>query len=812
MLKNYLKTAFRNLIRNKTFSVITILGLAGGLTCSMLILTFVVDELSYDKFHTKKDRIYRLRYFIGDFDIARVPPVFKENLNFFPEIESSARLFSRSVSVRVPSDDNDDRRFEEPNVNFTDPELFKIFDFELLSGQLEGALEEPFTVVLNEEVSMKYFNSTDVIGESIVMEGDQSFKVIAVVKEFPTNSHVHFDMLLPYDNMYDLEPEGLREAIRNNFKVNWMVSHSPTYVLLNQSSSPEAVNNRFVEFVNEKIPENQQKGQRFEVQPLLDIHLNDEVQAQAEPPGSRQFIFIFIAVGILTLLIACINFVNLSTAKSLERAKEIGMRKVLGAWRTHLISQFMGESFVTTILASAISIWFTLMLLPQLNALTNKELTIDILSTPIIVAGFIVITLVTAFLAGLYPSFFVTRVAPIRSLKGLIASSNGNLSFRRALIVIQFAISIMLISSAFIVFDQLKLLRTKPLGFNKDFIITVPIQSANFNSVFGGVDEEKRQTMNAFEDALASIPGVLGSTVSSTPPGFGMVNRNIIPEGFTAEDNMLAPVMSIDYDFLDTYEIDLLSGRDFDRSFGTDEASAFLINETAVRAFNFTNNEDALGKEINLEGKVGKVVGVVGDFHFLALSETMRPLIMEILVPQFSTFSIKLNNQNIPATLTSIEQTWNDFFPDQTFDHSFLDEALAQNYETQEQFGTLVGYFAFLAIFISCLGSYGLIMFIASQKKKEVGIRKVLGASVIQVVTLLSSRFLIMVIIAMIIAVPITYYLAVQWLENFSYRISPSPLSFVVASVLTIILVLLTVSAQSLKAAISNPTHSLRSE
>jgi len=813
MLKNYLKVAFRSLIRSKAFSLINIIGLATGLTSALLILTFVVDEYSYDQFHQNKERIYRLRYFISDFDIGRVPPIFKENLNdFFPEVENSSRLWSRSVSIKVPNADGTEQRFEETNVNFADPELFNIFSFELVSGSLSSALSKPYTVVLNEEIARKYFNSTDVIGKNILMEGSHSFQVIAVVKDFPENSHAHFDMLVPYENMYDLEPVSLQEGLRDNFKRNWMISHSPTYVLLKAGADPQEVNKRFVDFVKEKIPENQQKGQSFQIQPLLDIHLNDAVGAQAEPSGSKSFIHIFIAVGILTLLIACINFINLSTAKSLQRAKEIGMRRVMGAINGNLVSQFMGESLLTTVMAAMLSIGATILLMPYLNLMTNKELNADIISQPNVLIGYILIVLITSILAGIYPSFFVTRFSLLKSLKGGITDPTRTMNFRKVLMIVQFTISIVLMAGALIVFDQLQLLRNKPLGFQKKLIINVPVQSANFNSVLGGGDAEKRQIMNAFEEAIAAIPGVRGSTVSDGVPGFGMVNRNVIPEGFTAEDNMLSPVMAVDYDFLDVYEIELASGRSFDQSFGTDLTNAFIINETAVKSFDFGDAQSALGKTINMEGKQGKVIGVARDFNFLSLSEAMRPLIMQISEAQFGVFSIKLENLSIPNTLDQIEMAWNKFFPSETFAPEFLDESLDQNYESQEQFGRLIGYFSILAIVISCLGSYGLILFIAAEKRKEVGVRKVLGATISQLVLLLSRRFVGLVIIAIVLAVPLIIYAANLWLEDYSYRVNISALSILYACVLTIFLVFFTVSIQAIKSAIANPVESLRSE
>ena len=813
MIKNYLKTAFRNLLRHKTFSLINIFGLSAGLTCCLLIFTFVADEYSYDQFHDKKDRIYRVQYFIQDYNLGRVPPIFASHIgSFFPEVEKTARLFARSVSVRVP-DAGEDKSFEEPNVNFADSSLFEMFTFEIVKGSLKDALRQPFTVVLNEEIAEKYFGASNPIGRQLLMEGDHTFKVTAVVKDFPANSHVHFDMLVPYQNMYDLEPDGLRQAIEENYKVNWMISHSPTYVLLKPGADPEAVNAKFADFVQEKVPEAQQKNQSFNLQPLSDIHLNSDVQAQAEPSGSMTFIYIFIAVGALTLLIACINFVNLSTARSLQRTKEIGMRKVLGAGKQSLIAQFLGESFLTTLLATVLAVWFTVLLIPQMNQLTGKELGVENIFTPLMLPGLLGLVIITGLLAGLYPAFFVTRLMPLNSLKGQVSKRNdGGLSFRKGLVIAQFCISMVLISSTLIVLDQLQMLRNKPLGFQKEHMIAVAIHSDNFNNVFGGVDGEKRQKMNAFENALKNMPGVIASTVSSNTPGDGMVSRNIIPEGFTAKDNMLSPVMAVDYDFIDTYQIELIAGRSFSIEYGTDHENAFVLNEYAVKQFNFGTPEEAIGKSINLEGKEGKVVGVVRDFNFLPLTEPMSSLIMEINVPQFSVFSIAIDNQNIPTTLAGIENLWTEFFPDKAFEHAFLDETLSENYNNQEQLGRMVAYFSILAVIISCLGSYGLIMFIASRKVKEVGIRKVLGASVMSIVLLLSRRFVMLALIAMIISVPFTVWVSGMWLDDFSYRIDISPWSFAIAAFITLGLVLVTISFQAMRAAVSNPVKALRTE
>ncbi|MFY0627213.1 MAG: ABC transporter permease [Reichenbachiella sp.] len=814
MFQNYLKIALRNLVKHKTFSLINILGLTGGLTCCLLIFVFVSDELSYDNFHSKKDRIYRVEYFIGDFDIARIPPVFAEHFDgFFPEIEKTARMFPRNISVLIDQGIGiEPKKFEEEGVWFADSSTFEIFDYNFVHGSIKNALHDPFTVLLNEEIAEKYFGTIQVIGKKISMEG-KSFKIAGVVKDFPNNSHFHFNILAPYQNMLDVEPEPLGSGLRRNFKRNYMVSHSFTYVLLEEGANPESVEERFVDFVNNKIPEPMRKGQSFKLQPLHDIHLNSDVGAQSEPPGNLTFLYIFIAVGALTLIIACINFINLSTARSLQRTKEIGMRKVMGAWKTSLVNQFLGESFVTTAFASILAFIATVFLLPVLNEMTGKELEVAVLYTPWVWLGFILLFILTSIMAGLYPAFFVTKISPVYTLKGLSSTNaKGGLSFRKGLIVVQFTISIILISGTLVVREQLDLLRNKPLGFKKDLMVNVPVQSQNFNNVFGGVSDEKRTRLNSFEEAMASIPGVEGSTISANAPGQGVVNRNAIPEGFTAEDNILAPVFAVDYDFLEVYEIEILSGRNFSKEFSSDPEEAFIINEKAIEEYQFGSLEEAIGKSINIEGKEGKVIGVIENFNFMPLTQPIGALIMDISIPQFNTFSIKLHNLNVPETLSEIENLWNTHFPNETFDHTFLDEQINQIYATQEQLGKVVSNFSILAILISCLGSYGLIMFVASQKMKEIGIRKVLGASVAGLVLMLSKRFIWLTLIAMVIAVPISYWLADWWLEDFSYRISISPFSFLLGSAITIALVFFTIGFRAFRTANANPVNALRNE
>lgn len=813
MLKNYLKVAVRNLLRHKAYSLINILGLSIGLTCCLLLFMYVQHELSYDKFHAKSDRIYRLKYEINNFNLARTPlPIAPLLDDFFPEIEAAARLYNRAVSVEVTDATGNKQQFEEDRVFFTDSSINQIMSFEYLAGNPGTALAAPFSVVLVEELAQKYFGSESAIGKTIYLAGNHPFKVTGVIRDFPTASHVRFNMIAPFDNLFDIE-QGDGQALKERLNQNWVASHLYTYALLREGESVATVNARFGDFYEKFVPENLRIGQKWSLIPITDIRLRANLNAEPEAVSDITYVYIFSAIAILTLLIACINFINLSTARSLQRTKEIGMRKVLGAWKTQLVSQFLGESLVVSLLAATLATAFAFYLLPYLNEVTDKQLVFNEFITPANMAAFAGLIAATALVAGIYPAFFVTRIDPANSLKGILSNKGKTgLSFRKTLVIIQFTVSIILISGGIIVYQQVDFMRNRPLGFEKDFLINVPLFSNNFNNAFGGVEGTMRQRMNAFEEELLNNPNVVGSTLSDNPLGLGAVYRPVIPEGHTREENLLAPVLAVDYDFIETFDLQIIQGRGFDKSFGTDHLSAVVANESAVREWGYDSSEAALGKKFTVEGKDANIVGVVKDFHFTTLQTPIGPFVMHVSVPNFTMFSIKISQQNMPATIARIEEAWARHFPEKTFEYNFLDETLASAYQNEERLGTIVGYFAFVAILISCLGSYGLIMFLAQQKMKEISIRKVLGASVGHIIYLLSKGFAVLVLISLVIAVPVVYYFMDGWLEDFSFRISIGPGSFLLAGGLTLAIVGLTIGYQAMKAAYSNPVSTLRNE
>ena len=813
MIRNYLKVAVRNLLRHKSYSVINILGLSIGLTCCLLLFIFVKDELSYDRFHEKSDRIYRLKYEINNFVLARTPtPIAPVLPDFFQEIELSARLYNRSASVEIEDPDGNKKQFEEGRIFFADAAIQHIFTFDYVAGNPATMLTNPFSVVLVEEIAEKYFGSENPIGKTLYLAGRHPFKVTGVIRDFPSASHVHFNMIAPFDNLFDVE-QGDGQLLKERLNQNWVASHLYTYVLLKEGQSAEAVNARFAEFYDKYVPEPIKIGQKWSLIPMTDTRLYANMSGDPEAVSDITFVYVFSAIAILTLLIACINFINLSTARSLQRTKEIGMRKVLGAWKTQLIFQFLGESVVVSVLAAALAVGFSFYLLPALNTLTEKQLVFtEFLTLPNILL-FAILVFLTAIAAGIYPAFFITRIDPANSLKGIMSNKgSAGMSFRKVLVIVQFTVSIILISGGIIVYQQVDFMRNRPLGFEKDYLINVPLFSANFNNAFGGVEGNMRQRMNAFEDQLLTDPAIVASTLSDNPLGMGAVYRPIVPEGHTREENLLAPVMSVDYDFIDAYGLQVIAGRGFDKSYGADHLTAVVINESAVSEYGFGSKEEAVGKKFVVEGKEAQVVGVIKDFNFTTLQNAIGPLAMHVSVANFTTFSIKISQQSMPATIARIEEVWMKHFPEKAFEYEFLDEALAAAYQNEERLGKIVGYFASVAVLISCLGSYGLIMFLAQQKMKEISIRKVLGATIGNIVLLLSKGFIRLVAASLLIAVPVVYYFMDSWLQDFSFRIAIGAESFLLAGGLTLGIVLLTIGYQAVKAAFTNPVNVLRNE
>ncbi|HTH55344.1 MAG TPA: ABC transporter permease [Cyclobacteriaceae bacterium] len=811
MLINFIKTAWRNILRYKAYSAINFIGLTCGLTVALLIFSYTRSELSYDGFHEKAPRLYRFWYLVSNgLKLADTPPPIAPLLKeYFPQVEEAARLFRRNVSVKLPENS---QAFEESNVFFADSAFTKMFTLEFISGNPERALKEKYTVVLNQEMATKYFGNKNPIGESLLFSGKHLFKVVGVVKNFPENSHIRFNMLVPYDDMFELEDQKTEDVLRRNLAQNFVISHSYTYVLLKEGANPSSINEKMGDFLKKYAHPRLLMGQIFTLMPVTDIHLKSTFLDEPSTTNSMTNIYVFICAGILTLLIACINYINLSTAQSLTRIKEIGIRKILGSMKYQLISQFLAESFLFCLIALLISFLAFDFTLPLLNMFTGKHLVFAEVVDSTLVFISIGLLLAVTVLAGGYPAYFVTKFESVSALKGSGTRGHGNQVLRKSLVVVQLTIACVLLSGTMLIVKQLNYLEERPLGFTKEHVINVPLFSQNFNGVFRQADTTFTQRLQNFRTAIEAQSGIKSTTLTSVVLGTDALYRGIIPEGFTAESNLLAANIAVEYDFLPAYGMELVAGRTFSRDYPTDAKEAFIINETAVREYKWGTAEQALGKTINREGKKGKVIGVVKDFNFMSLTTPIASLVLSIDPTQFNTLSIKFEGENSSEIVKRLEAEWNNIFPEKSFEFSFLDEDLHEQYASFQHFGSIVQSFSIIAILISCLGVYGLVMFTVRQKVKEIGVRKVLGASVQSVLMLVYKDFILLTMIGFMVAAPFSYYLLQRWLNNFVYHTTIDAIIYAVSFLLVLMIVSATISYQVLRAASANPVDSLRSE
>ncbi len=813
MLRNFFKTAGRNILKHKAYAIINFAGLTAGLGLALLIITYVRSELSFDRFHERADRLYRIAYGAPNgMNLASSPPPIAPLMSdFFPEVEQAARVYNRNMSISHP-EGQEGESFEETGVLFADSALMKMFTFTFVSGNPERALIDPFTLLITDEMAKKYFGDKNPLGESLIFGGKHSFRITSVVKDFPENSHVRFHMLVPYDNMFDLENDEAAQRMRNNLATNFVISHSFTYVLLKPGANPSGVDNNMAAFLKKHCPPNRMVGQVFTLFPVNDIHLKSTMLAEPSPTNSMTNIFIFIAIGILTLLIACINYVNLSTAQSFTRIKEIGIRKILGSGRSQLITQFLAESFLFCGVAFVLSYGMFYSTLPLLNQFTNKQMIFtEAVDAQLLIASVVLLFVITV-LAGGYPAYFVSKFDSVASIKGNGGNLEGGQLLRKSLVVFQLMVACMLLSGSLMLIKQLNFLSDQPLGFQKDHIINIPLTSQNLNAIFSRADSTYRSRIQTFRDRVEAQSGVQSTAASSGIPGLGTVYRGTIPEGFSQDDNMFIADLAVDYDFISAYRLEIKAGRSFSRDFGTDETEAFIVNETAVKEFKWGSPAEALGKTINREGKKGKVIGVVNDFNMATLTTPMGSLVMEIDPNQWNTINVRFTNANVTTTIEKVKEEWNTLFPEKSFEFTFLDATLDQQYSNFQNFGKIIQSFTVIAILISCLGVYGLVLFVVQRKVKEIGVRKVLGASIGGILRLIYSEFLWLLLLGFMLAVPVSFYFIKKWLENFTFHTSIDLLTYTISFAIVLIVVTATISYHALKASVANPVLSLRSE
>lgn len=788
MLKNYFKIAWRNIVRQKAYSLLNIAGLSIGMACSILILLWVQNELSYDRFHPRAEQLFRLTCSAGDFRAAVSAAGMARGLKSeLPQIKNGLRISKWAPKLVEVGD----KKLEEKRVIYADSNFLDFFTFPLLAGNKATALQDPGGILITEEMAMKYFNTRHAVGKTIRMDNKDNFTVAGVLANTPPNSHLQFDFLIPMKTLartsFDLQNDSW-----NNFVFY-------TYLELDaQTAASSSARDKLIKQMFSVFKSHGPTIQLdFELQRVTDIHLHSNYQLDVAGHGNIQYVNVFFVVAIFILVVACINFMNLATARSERRAKEVGLRKVVGANRYQLVFQFLGEALIFSFLSLVIAIGLVYLLLPIFQMLAEKNLTIQLLDGKLLLS-LIGIAMLTGLLSGSYPALFLSGFAPVKVLKGKMKVAGGNLLFRNALVVTQFVVAIVLLVGTAVVYKQLHFIKNRNLGFDKSNLLYVPMNG------------ELWAKQQALKSMLAQNQLTENFTViSSLPTEVESGTVDVVWDGQTSRNQVVFPSMDVDENFISVFKTEVLAGRGFEKRF-TGDSSAFMINERAMQIMGM-NIGNAVGKNLSLGDQKGTIIGVVKDFHFKSLQYAMEPLILRLNkwggVAMIRTNAGK-NEQTI-AALEKINHQLNPAFP---FQFGFLDKDLDNLYRSEQQMGSIFNLFAGLAIFISCLGLYGLSAFMAEQRTKEIGVRKVLGATVAGVVGLLSQDFLKLICIAIVIASPIAWYAMNQWLQGFAYQTTLEWWVIALAAVLATGIALFTISFQSIKAALMNPVKSLRSE
>jgi len=801
MWRSYLVVAFRNLRRNRIYTLINILGLAIGIASFVLIALYIWDESSYDQYHGKADRIFRIVEKIdqegqGEESCSNPFPVGPAVASDFSDlVEQQVRFFNfqlPTATLRI-----EEEKYNEEQIFFADSNVFDVFDFPLDQGNPETVLNAPNTIVISRELATKYFGNKDAIGQFIRLEGDVTLTVTGIFGDIPAQSHFQIQGLISFST--------LRKYMGANLKNNWIWNPCWTYLLMKENAKPELLEQQFPAFIQKYYPEFIRPQITHYLQPLTSIHLNSHLDYEIERNGNESDVFIFAIIGIFILLVASINFMSLATARSANRAREVGMRKVLGSSRGRLIQQFLGESVIMCLLAVLLALCLIEVFLPLFNNLAGKELELHNFYHPIFFVGLLVLSIVVGIASGFYPAFYLSSFDAISVLRGGGKPGKGSEYFRKMLVVLQFAISAILIISTLIIYGQFNYLRDVDLGFNDELVVVLPAK----NPI--------PVRFKAFRDGLLSHPEIVNVTSMNEVFGERHNTYEYSYEGREPGNWVYFPCMLVDESFVETFEIELVAGRNFSEEMKTDDSLAILINETMVKRLNWGTPEEALGKRFHTPDGREVVVGVMKDFNFVSLQDPIAPFALNIpskrTKPFFTKFvAVRISGENIPQALASIEEEWLKVAPDNPFDYTFLDERLDNLYQSQDDLGRLVANFSLLAIFIACLGLFALVSFTSEKRRKEIGIRKVLGASTSKLVMLLVKDFLKLVLLANVIAWPVAYFLMNDWLERFAYHIGIGWTAFVFTTIGIALIALLTVVFQASKAALANPADSLRNE
>jgi putative ABC transport system permease protein len=790
MFKNLILIAFRNIRKDIGYSTINILGLTLGIASALFLIIYIADELSYDRYHEKADRIYRIATTITETDdqftwISAQIPFGHQVKEDYPEVEASVRFFNLNRSLFK----YEDKEFMEETFVYADSTVFDVFTYEFIYGSPHSALTEPNTIVLTSTVSNKYFGAVDPVGKSLI-NGDRVFRVTGVIKDLPRNSHYRYDAIASRTTL----PAEMGSW--GNFGVF-------TYLLLpgdiNITEFEEKLNGMYDKYMAE-IFERMNIKIVYHLEPITRIHLHSTNAGEPEPTGSVAYVYIFMVVAFFLILIAAMNYMNLATARSIRRAREVGLRKVLGSGRGGLIMQFLAESATLTIIALIISLGAVALLLPEFNTLAGKYFEINVLFSPLILVSTIVIILVVGILGGSYPAFYLSRFSPVKVLKGEISKgSSGNL-FRKVLVVIQFTVSVVMIICTLIVFRQLNYLKTKDLGYSMENIIGVRMNNQQMSLRY-----------QTFKQTLLENENVMAVTCTNAQIGMGTPKVIFMME---TEDGMVERGINfavVDHDFIETLDIQIVQGRDFRRDMPADTLLAVVINETLARRMNW---DDPIGKRVEMgDGSMlrATVTGVMKDYHQTGIYNEIESLMLVYRMVSPFVY-VKLDQDNIQDALRYTEQVWTELYPDQPFSYYFLSDRFYEQFGADEKRGFIFTLFTILAIIIASMGLFGLTSYMVEQRSREIGIRKVFGASELVIIRLISFEFLALVSIAILLAVPVSYYIMNDWLQNFVYRTQPGILVFVFSALITILVTFITVNIRAWKAATANPVDSLRIE
>jgi ABC-type antimicrobial peptide transport system permease subunit len=795
MFKNYLKITLRTIKRHKGYSFINIAGLSVGMTCCILIFLWVRNELSYDRFHTNIHELTRVvrstrsqdgsvtRYAgtpspLGP-SLKEAYPGIKEFARFYPYTRERVLLQYR------------DKKFYEEGYSFADPSFFTLFTFPFVIGDSETALSDPHSVVITQRMAEKYFGSENPLGKTVTFKNWRDFVVSGVIEDIPDNSHIQFDFISPIETLFE----------RYNWMKGWRMPYFFTYLLLEKQLNIQDLESKIRHYARIGDPEiYKSNGLRFGLQPVKDIrlHSNFRFDLGGQSKTKSTYITFFSIIAVLVLVIACINFMNLTTARSANRAKEIGIRKVSGAYRTDISKQFFGESLLMSLLSLAVAVILAVLLLPGFNSLAGKKLDITVFSNMDILVGIMVIAVVTGILSGFYPALMLSSYQPVKVMQGVGAIGTKSPLLRRILVIVQFTLSLILIIGTVIVYKQLDFMQNMRLGYEKEYILYFTLQG------------DLKEHYKSFKNELLQYPFVEGVTASSDVP-LHTTNLTIIKDwqGSSSEDQILMNFYSVDHDFIETFGIELAEGRNFSTEFLTDATEGFIVNEEAVKQMGMTS---PIGKRFSLWNRQGRIVGVMKNFYFKSLHHAIEPLILRI-DPRFDKYVlVRLRSERIENTLKTIENLHNQFNPEYPFEFKFLDEEIDQLYLAEKRMKQIFQCFTGLAIFISCIGLFGLSVFMVERRTKEIGIRKTLGSSIPGIILLLSKDFTKWCLISNVFSWPVAFVVMNVWLKNFAYRVNPGIGIFALSGLCVFAITFLTISYQTIKAAIANPVDSLRYE